>query len=236
LFLLPFPSSVDFEDPDTEWFCKVGFATAQVVQACVLFFVYQKIMKKADTTEITVPATASLGSPPPQPGETHTCSVAEYDVQQIKKQLTQIVFSSAIIGFLNYNWNYVQPLFIQMFMSPMQLMKHPLVKLHIFGDDTVNRPFEEPSPFAAFMPQDPAAAGAAAPAVGAAAPAPSNDDDDDDDEDDDEVVSATPNASKAKRSDDEDDAKAFEDLKAPRVEELDGEEGEEKSAGEKKSD
>lgn len=106
-------------------------------------------------TKIKVPETPALGSPPPAAGSEIETTVVDYDLQQLKKVVTQLGMSMAIIGFLHLNWGYTQPLFIQSFMGPINLFKHALVKIYLLGEtgNIENRPFEEPNPLAAFMPK-----------------------------------------------------------------------------------
>jgi hypothetical protein len=142
----------------------------QVVQIALIFYIWSvKINGNPDTTTISIPKQPALGTPPPTRGETEEIMVAQYDAQQCKKQITQLLFTTALIGFLHHNWGFTQPLFMQIFMSPMNLFKHALIKAHLFGD-RVARPFEEPNPFAGLMPQ-PAEASAQS-SSGSIAPTP----------------------------------------------------------------
>jgi hypothetical protein len=54
--------------------------------------------------------------------ESTETTVVEYDVQQLKKSLSQVLISVVIIAFIHIKWEIIQPLFIQCFMGPMQVL------------------------------------------------------------------------------------------------------------------
>jgi hypothetical protein len=84
-------------------------------------------------------------------------TITEYDKSQIMKAVKQIVTGLCMIGFIHFKWGYVQPLFMQTFMIPMQLFKNPLFQIFVLsrtGEDLEKRPFKEENPFAAlWVPQ-----------------------------------------------------------------------------------
>lgn len=74
----------------------------------------------------------------------------EYDQGQLQKAVTQFFISLALISFLHYKMEIMQPLLFQVFLGPMQIWKNPLFKVLVMGE-SIARPFKEeaPNPFAA---------------------------------------------------------------------------------------
>lgn len=83
-------------------------------------------------------------------GEAQTQTVLEYDLSNVKKQLQQVLMSSLIVGFIHFQWGYVQPLFLSSATMPMQVYKNPLFKIFVLGEKGAieKRPFKEENPLA----------------------------------------------------------------------------------------
>jgi len=129
---------------------RVGYAAVQVLSLVVYGYIYTLITSRNETKKIKVPkAPTSFGA---TTQETEEMTIHEYDFSQLKKALTQVLIGIAIVSFLHIKWNMVQPLFLQCFMSPMQIYKNPLVKLFLLGEK-IDRPFKEENPFAALLPK-----------------------------------------------------------------------------------
>jgi len=148
-------NQIDWKNPEYVLYCRVGFGVSAVL--CLLFclYLYSVVVGRNDKRKIRVSEQAGLGQSATEPKEMTVCA---YDVSHIKKTITNMVVSMMVVGGIHYKWEMIQPLFLQIFMLPMQIYKNPLFKIYILGstDPEVNtRPFKEDNPLSSLMPQAP---------------------------------------------------------------------------------
>lgn len=150
LCLMFFSSKLDLTTPEALLNVRVFFGVVQTICLCVGLAIYRKIRLAADDTEIKYTDT-KVGQDPVQIEQT----IEQYDLEQIKKFLQQIVMGSAIVGFIHYKWGSTQPLLFQGVINPMNLFDMPLLWIHLLGrkaEGALQRPFKvDENPFAKMM-------------------------------------------------------------------------------------
>jgi hypothetical protein len=73
----------------------------------------------------------------------------EYDTEEVKKALQQLLFGGALTSFLVYQFNFSQVLLIQSIMLLRTAYGNPLVQVHLLGrpaDGKLARPFKVENP------------------------------------------------------------------------------------------
>lgn len=144
-------NQIDWTQPQNVLYARVLYGLAQ---ACILGFcayIFMLINKRKDQTMITVPQPAQLGTPA---GPDVEQTVQDYDLLQLRKYASQVLFGAAMVVFFHYKWGMIQPLFVQTVMTPMQLYRSPLFQIFVVGQRGAieRRPFrEEPNPLAAAL-------------------------------------------------------------------------------------
>jgi len=123
LCLIFLSSKLDLSTPEALFTVQAFFATMQVACLCVGLVIFRKIRVLADETEIKYTNTPGMGQEPIEVVQT----VEQYDLEQIKKFLQQIVVGSAIVGFIHYKWGSTQPLLFQGVINPINLFDMPLL-------------------------------------------------------------------------------------------------------------
>jgi len=143
---------IDFTNEHYKLAARVGYGVVNVLALAVYAYIWTVIEARADKKKIRVPPPASFGQ---TAGEPEEMTVQDYDKSQLKKALTSICMGVAIVTFLHFKFDIMQPVFLQCIMTPMQLYKNPLVKIFILGQKGAveQRPFKEDSPFAGLMGQ-----------------------------------------------------------------------------------
>jgi hypothetical protein len=181
---------LDYEKPETLLGARILFAVVQGVMAILNLLILRKVNQAKDQTVISVkkPASPFAAAAAAAQGTQGTAAAAadskdmtvqEYDSEQVKSQLKQLLIGTLITGFIHFKWGYVQPLILQAVMGPMNLYGAPLIMVHLLGKPAVGkyqRPFKADSssdPFGlmkSLQPQaDTADDQAAAPAIAAPA-------------------------------------------------------------------
>jgi len=153
-------------------------------------------------------------------------TIVQYDVAHLKKTITNTVVGVLIVAGIHYKWEMIQPLFLQIFMIPMQLYKNPLFKIYLLGDtdpEVNKRPFTEDSPFASLMPQPPAAE-------------PAIQEGTDENEESDEDTQPTNKKENKNKNSKNNRKKKNEATKSPRVEEIEDDDSEEITGGQVDND
>eukprot|EP01117_Protostelium_nocturnum_P001198 TRINITY_DN11520_c0_g1_i1.p1 TRINITY_DN11520_c0_g1~~TRINITY_DN11520_c0_g1_i1.p1 ORF type:complete len:186 (-),score=74.39 TRINITY_DN11520_c0_g1_i1:293-850(-) len=143
-------NQIDFKNEQNVLLCRLGYATVTLVAFGIYAYLWTLISSKNDQTVVVVPETKNaLGSVTEEAAELPT---VDYDHAQLKKALQQLVIGAVLVSFLHYKFEIVQPLFIQLATTPMQLYKNAMFKIHLLGKD-IPRPIKEESPFAKMMGQ-----------------------------------------------------------------------------------
>jgi hypothetical protein len=140
-------NQIDWTQPQNILYARVLYGVAQAFILVMCAFMYSAINTRKDQKKIKVPQPAQLGTPA---GPDVEQTVQEYDLAQLRKYATQVLFGAAMVVFIHYKWGMIQPLFIQTIMTPMQLYRNPLFQILVMGarGDVEKRPFKEENPFA----------------------------------------------------------------------------------------
>jgi len=150
-------NQMDFTNEQNVLMVRVGYAVVTVVGLLVWWYIWTQVKNTKNLQKIKVPKPAvGFGTPSTEFDE---MTISEYDADQVMKALKQLGTGVLIIIAIHYQWNIVQPLFMQLFLGPTQLYKSPLFKMYVLGQkgEVEKRPFVEESPFAALMPPTPEA-------------------------------------------------------------------------------
>ncbi|EFA76390.1 hypothetical protein PPL_10155 [Heterostelium album PN500] len=148
LFLV---QKIDFkENPQYVNYAIIAFCSVQFICVCAYAMIFKKITSRPKTTVLfDIKTPASFG----QEEKTERMTVEDYDFQQIKKVIGNVLVGICIPLFLLYKWNIVPPLAINCVMALQNLYKNKLFKIYILGegDNKYPRPFADESPFASLM-------------------------------------------------------------------------------------
>eukprot|EP01116_Phalansterium_solitarium_P013386 TRINITY_DN30745_c0_g1_i1.p2 TRINITY_DN30745_c0_g1~~TRINITY_DN30745_c0_g1_i1.p2 ORF type:complete len:203 (-),score=64.17 TRINITY_DN30745_c0_g1_i1:654-1262(-) len=141
-------NQIDWTQPQNVLYSRILYGLAQTCILGFCFFIYQAINARKDQKKITVKQAAQWGTPA---GPDQEQTVQEYDLAQLKKYATQVLFGACMVSFIHFKWGMIQPLFIQTVMTPMQLYRNQLFQIFVMGQrgDIEKRPFKEENPFAA---------------------------------------------------------------------------------------
>jgi hypothetical protein len=141
---------IDFGKEENKMAARIGYGLVNVLAICVYSYIWTAIEGRPDKRKIKVPAPASFGQAAKEPEE---MTVQDYDKSQLKKAFTSILMGVAIVSFLHFKYEIMQPIFLQCIMTPLQLYKNPLVKIFVLGQKGAveQRPFKDENPLAALM-------------------------------------------------------------------------------------
>jgi len=143
-------NQIDWTNEQYITYTQIGFGIVHVIAGLALGYLYQLVTSKNDKTKIKVAPAQSLTGQQTAPVEMTIC---EYDVSQLKKSASQLALGFVICSVMFYQWKFIQPLFIQIAMTPANMVKNPLFKIHVLGrkGDVEKRPFKEDNPFMQMM-------------------------------------------------------------------------------------
>eukprot|EP00927_Polykrikos_kofoidii_P086907 TRINITY_DN9876_c0_g1_i1.p1 TRINITY_DN9876_c0_g1~~TRINITY_DN9876_c0_g1_i1.p1 ORF type:complete len:253 (+),score=54.74 TRINITY_DN9876_c0_g1_i1:57-761(+) len=123
---------------------EVAFLVVQVICIGLLYILYQKIDGMIDDGEkLRIPEVKQFGQVVTPATEQ---TVKQYDMSKLQEQVKQAVMGAGVLGCVYYKWQYVMPLVLQVFMTPLQLYESPLFQIHFIGK-THKRPFPTANPF-----------------------------------------------------------------------------------------
>lgn len=81
-------------------------------------------------------------------------TVQAYDLEEIGKQINQILMSFGILSAIHYFFGYSQPLFMQAILPWKNLLTHQLSLVHLWGckaEGDLQRPWKPANPFGSLM-------------------------------------------------------------------------------------
>eukprot|EP00163_Fabomonas_tropica_P013403 TRINITY_DN2491_c1_g3_i3.p1 TRINITY_DN2491_c1_g3~~TRINITY_DN2491_c1_g3_i3.p1 ORF type:complete len:263 (-),score=82.03 TRINITY_DN2491_c1_g3_i3:196-882(-) len=136
-------NKLDFKNPDTLLYARIGYYTLQLSVFALLFYVYQLIQKNKDDTKIVVPIEKTMATKEGDPTE-EEMTVQEYDIKMLKKMAQETLMPIFIMSLLHFKWNFNQPLVISLVTTPTRLIAAPLLKIYLMGKKDLARPFPKP--------------------------------------------------------------------------------------------
>jgi len=134
---------LNFEDPETLLYVRIGYATTQVLTLAAYFYVASKIRAKKDMTTLKY-----VEPPSPLSGESDkviTTTVRDYDLGETSKLIRAVYMAVAMMGFMHIYMKFTQPLFIQGLMGLKSLYEAKPIQIHLFGkpaEGDLKRPFK----------------------------------------------------------------------------------------------
>eukprot|EP01118_Nematostelium_gracile_P006866 TRINITY_DN2216_c0_g1_i1.p1 TRINITY_DN2216_c0_g1~~TRINITY_DN2216_c0_g1_i1.p1 ORF type:complete len:199 (+),score=55.32 TRINITY_DN2216_c0_g1_i1:105-701(+) len=148
-------NQIDWTVEDNIFKVRIGYAVATAVTFLGWLYVAYLVQSTPNTKTIRVPKQPSFSAP--SEGGYENMTIQDYDLSQVKKGFQQVAIGILIVGFVHWKWAIVQPLFMQCFLTPIQLYKNPIFKIYALGNkgDIEKRPFADENPFAAMMPTPP---------------------------------------------------------------------------------
>jgi len=145
---LYFMNKIDFTDEQNLFRLRMVFGVVHGLLFAIIGFIYWRIHSNNDQREIQVPAVTASGAADPSKPPTVT-TVKRYDLEQLRKLLTQLAMGTGISGLIHWKFGVTPPLFIQSVMNPYQNSQNPLVKYYLLGDrspEIAQRPWKADQP------------------------------------------------------------------------------------------
>eukprot|EP01134_Creolimax_fragrantissima_P006874 CFRG6874T1 len=142
---------LDMQDPQTGIYLQIAFGVSACIVLIVLTVIGHKINNMTYDPNVKVDVE--------RVGEgVVRMNFQEHDYEEMKRVRTQIIMATVVVSFLNFQWNYVQPLFIQSVTGIINLGMSPLFRVHILGQEATGglaRPWKEQNVLLDLMkPQD----------------------------------------------------------------------------------
>ncbi|KAH7106414.1 inorganic phosphate transporter [Auriculariales sp. MPI-PUGE-AT-0066] len=134
---------LDFTDPATLLYVRIGYATSQAVALAVYFWVAAKIRAKKDLTTLKYvqPGQAMSG----EPDKVVTTTVRDYDLDETSKAIRSVYMAVAMMAFMHIYMKFTQPLFIQGLMGLKNLYEAKVIQIHVLNkpaEGDLKRPFK----------------------------------------------------------------------------------------------
>ncbi|KNC82119.1 hypothetical protein SARC_05588 [Sphaeroforma arctica JP610] len=138
---------LDMKDPDTILYLQIGFGCSATFSLIMMFVISQKIasMKFDPSVKVSVEAAGQ---------EPQMMTIQEHDYAEVGRMRSQVLIASGVVSFLNYQFDYVQPLFIQCVTQLITLCMSPLFRVHMLGQEAegaLARPWKEKNPLMDMM-------------------------------------------------------------------------------------
>eukprot|EP00854_Cymbomonas_tetramitiformis_P019482 gene19482-23292_t len=147
-------SGIDLNEPTTQHYIRIMFATAQVVVILSYALIFFKIKMKSDVeNKVTVEKKEPFGQ---NAGETKSEEMThmQYDTSELKNMLYSLLVGFVITTWTHSKWGYIQPLLFQSIMQPLNLATHAIFRIHVLGQadqqGDLKRPWKDDKPGAMF--------------------------------------------------------------------------------------
>ncbi|KAK1225552.1 phosphate transporter (Pho88) [Marasmius sp. AFHP31] len=140
---------IDFENPDTLNYVRVGYVATQMVILGIYYYVSVIVKRKNDQTVLKYVEPASPLSGSEQP-KLVTTTVRDYDLAEVSKLLRSVYMGVAMMAFLHGYMKYTQPLFVQSLMGLKGIYDAKPVAIHLLGkpaEGDLKRPFKTAAMF-----------------------------------------------------------------------------------------
>jgi len=134
-------NKIDMEDKSNIYYLQVTFFLVLALAVSVLQLTQGKIDAAKDAARVEKPGDSQHFTNKAEDG---SVSVQEYDGAKVKETRTQLMMSGAIVGFLHFQFGYVQPLLMTSLMNFFNIYDCKPVLIHLLGR-TVERPWTAPA-------------------------------------------------------------------------------------------
>eukprot|EP00658_Telonema_sp_P-2_P009027 TRINITY_DN13414_c0_g1_i2.p1 TRINITY_DN13414_c0_g1~~TRINITY_DN13414_c0_g1_i2.p1 ORF type:complete len:229 (+),score=75.93 TRINITY_DN13414_c0_g1_i2:211-897(+) len=136
---------LDLESPEMVNMVFMGYVTAQVITAAIYFYIYTKIeAERGQHTETFIVKAPPLPFGQENPTPDKEMNGTQYDLSKFQELAKQSLMGLGIVLFIFFKWESPKPLFLQMFMTPMNVVESELFKIHVLGHevkDKLERPW-----------------------------------------------------------------------------------------------
>ncbi|KAJ1994840.1 phosphate transporter (Pho88) [Dimargaris cristalligena] len=147
LGLVQVAKHLNLEDEGRSSLVIFGFAASNLVILLGCLYLRVLIKQKNDLTALKYKEPASVSHPQGQDVET---TFRDHDLAEVDKQMKSVAITMAMLGFMNYKWGFIQPLFLQSVLPLKTFFTSNLVKIHLFHKAAVGdltRPWKAENPF-----------------------------------------------------------------------------------------
>jgi len=135
--------------PDNVWYARGAYIASQVFILTGCLYVKYLIKRKNETSTTVVVTDPAKPFSSETPAE-RIMTVRDYDLAEIAKVIQSTFVGMAVLGFLHWKFEIIQPLLIQSVLPFKTLLSSFLFQIHVFGLPPVgklSRPFKTVSPF-----------------------------------------------------------------------------------------
>ena len=132
-----------FEESQLLVGARVAFAIRIICTALFAGFIWYRAREVNDQTVIKAHEKSLPG------GQTEVVpemTAQDYDIKELVDFLKGQGIQIAMLAFVHYQWNIVQPLIITSFMFVMPIYESPLFQLYLLNKTNTIRPFIQPEP------------------------------------------------------------------------------------------
>ncbi|KAJ1650202.1 phosphate transporter (Pho88) [Dispira simplex] len=146
LGLVQLAKHLNLEDPTRVQWVLIGFVASNVLILGGCYYLKYLIMRKNDDGALKYTEPASPGNPQGREVET---TVRDYDLGEVSKQINSVLLTLGMLGFMHYQWGFVQPLFLQSVLPIKSFVTSNLVRIHILGraaEGPLQRPWRPENP------------------------------------------------------------------------------------------
>ncbi|KAJ1959448.1 phosphate transporter (Pho88) [Dispira parvispora] len=147
LGLVQLAKHLNLEDPIRVQWVLIGFVVSNVLILGGCYYLKFLIMRKNDHETLKYMEPASPGNPQGREVET---TLRDYDLGEVSKQINSVLLTLGMLGFMHYQWGFVQPLFLQSVLPIKSFLTSNLVRIHILGqaaEGSLERPWRPENPF-----------------------------------------------------------------------------------------
>ncbi|KAJ1928082.1 phosphate transporter (Pho88) [Tieghemiomyces parasiticus] len=137
---------LNLEDSHRAHLVLTAFAVANASILLGSLYLRSVIQRKNDTTPLKHKEAPSLAQPNGREVET---TVRDYDLAEADKQIKGAVITVAMLGFMHYQWGFIQPLFLQTILPVKTFVTSNLVRIHLFNqpaEGALQRPWKVENP------------------------------------------------------------------------------------------
>ncbi|TPX40873.1 hypothetical protein SeMB42_g05843 [Synchytrium endobioticum] len=142
-------TKLNLDTPENANYIRAAYATMQVVQAALLYYIYIVINKKNDDTELKY--TEVKNAMDSSEAEIVETTVRDYDIAQLRQAVVaQLVGMMAVVGIHTY-WGYLRPMTLQIVLGLKTIYDNPMAKIHLFNQHAtgdLQRPIKPKGMFA----------------------------------------------------------------------------------------
>ncbi|TPX33362.1 hypothetical protein SmJEL517_g03721 [Synchytrium microbalum] len=141
---------LNFDTPENANYIRIAYATVQVIQMAIFYYIYTQIDAKKDETELKY---TEVKNPMDTGAEAEIVetTVRDYDVAQLRTAVMGALMGIAAITGIHLYWGYLRPMTLQCVLGFKTVYDNPMTKIHLLGQPAsgdLQRPFKPKGLFA----------------------------------------------------------------------------------------